>query len=84
MKASTLYEVRVDYVDSTYWDDGSRWTHSTFRFNGRKEAIEFAREVSTKGCKVKGQNGDLLLHPCQAEISVERTTKSRVNWKAPE
>lgn len=77
---STKYIVYVRYVDRTYWDDGSRWTHQTFKFDNQKDAIAFAREATTKGCEVKGQTRELHVRPNKSDVTVERKSTTIVKW----
>lgn len=77
---SSTYAVRVAYVDDSYWDDGSRWTSQTFKFDKKADAITFAREAVKKGVTLKGQNGDVRTRPNVEDVSVTRTTLSRVEW----
>lgn len=79
---SCTYTVKVAYVDDSYWDDGSRWTHQKFSFGKRAEAIAFAAEATTNGCKVKGQNKELFVRPEARDVRVERTSTTEVDWEA--
>lgn len=81
---SVRYTVRVAFVDDSYWDDGSRWTSRKFEFKSQKEAIGFALEATTKGCTVKGQNGELRIRPATEDVTVERHSTIQVKWKTDE
>ena len=39
------FRIRVGFVDDTYWDDGSRWTHRELSCTRRKERDATFREV---------------------------------------
>ena len=75
------YVVTVAFIDSSYWDDGSRWTRQNFKFKTRKEAFAFAREATTKGCRLKGRNDELHIRPEPRDVTMTRT--SQVNWQGP-
>jgi hypothetical protein len=77
---STEYQVRVGYVDDTYWDDGSRCTSEWFSFKTQKEAVAFAQEATTKGCLVRGRNGELHVRPKKDDILVRRRSTTEVKW----
>lgn len=79
---SAKYTVHFGFVDTTYWDDGSRWARRTFEFKTQKDAIDFAHEASTKGTVVRGLHGDLHVRPGKNEITVERHTTTEVKWQA--
>lgn len=79
---SCSYTVCIQFVDYTYWDDGSRWTRQRFQFTKQKEAVQFARTVLVEGCKVKGQNGEFYIRPEGRDISVERISTTQLNWQA--
>ena len=78
---TSSYVVRVGYVDDTYWDDGSRWTWHRFPFKTQGEAVAFAREATTRGCKCPGANGEVSVRPEARDVTVERTSKTKVNWE---
>lgn len=75
------YTVRIDFVDDSYWDDGSRWTYQIFKFDNQKDAIAFAQEASTKGCKLQGQYKELFGRPDKESILVERHYTTKVKWE---
>lgn len=77
-----IYVVRVSFVDDTYWDDGSRWTSQVFEFSKRKYAVAFAQEALSKGCRCKGQCGEVLVRPDRRDITVERKATTAVKWPA--
>lgn len=77
---SCSYEVKIRFVDDSYWDDGSRWTSRTFRFDNLKEAVEFAREVYKAGRVVNGLHGTVTTRPSEDDIEVTRISTTRVKW----
>lgn len=81
---SCSYKVRIQYVDDTYWDDGSRWTSQFFPFQTRKAAIAFARTAVSDGCEVRGQRGTLLVRPDRSNVTVIRTSVTEVDWTKDE
>lgn len=50
-KGTTEYKMDVHFVDSTYWDDGSRYTKRTFSFTNEKEAKQAKKEILKNGIK---------------------------------
>ncbi len=50
-KGITEYKMDVHFVDSTYWDDGSRYTKRTFTFQTEKEAVQAKKEILKSGIK---------------------------------
>lgn len=78
---SATYAVRICYVDDSYWDDGSRYTHHTFTFDKLAEAVAFAREASVKGCECPGQCGKVRAFPEKRDIEVTRHSRTRVRWE---
>jgi len=79
-KSITKYRVRISFVDDSYWDDGSRWTSETFKFNKRQEAINFARKAISHGCVVDGQNGRLNIRPDKRDVIIFRDTSSEIDF----
>jgi hypothetical protein len=78
---SCVYEVKLSFVDTTYWDDGSRLTSRAKIFHKRKDALEHAREAATVGVHVNGRDGELFVHPQKLDISVVRISRSSVEWR---
>jgi len=35
VRYSIAYKIRVGFVDTSYWDDGSRWTSRTFEYTNK-------------------------------------------------
>ena len=50
-KIKIEYIMDVHFVDSTYWDDGSRYTKRTFKFEDEKVAKEAKKEILKNGMK---------------------------------
>lgn len=80
-KKISSYEVSIRFVDSSYWDDGSRYTNRTFRFDSRKKTFEFVESLRESGVQVKGVGGPLFVAPHEMEITVIRNTRSEVICK---
>lgn len=79
-KSVTKYKVRIAYVDDSYWDDGSRWTSETYKFDKRQEAIDFAKNSIAKGCVIPGQNGNVNVRPAKDDITIVRETYTEIDF----
>lgn len=79
-KSTIKYRVCVSYVDDSYWDDGSRWTSKTFKFDKRQESIDFAKECISKGCTLPGQNGEVRTRPTKEDIKIYRDSSVEIDF----
>lgn len=79
-KSTTKYRVRIAFVDDSYWDDGSRWTSETFRFNKRQEAIDFAKNSIAKGITIDGQSGKVDVRPDKRDVTIFKDTSSEIDF----
>lgn len=75
----TRYRVVITFVDSSYWDDGSRYTSRTFKFDRRKDAIAFAKSALSSGLKIVGLHGEVFVIPNERDLKVFRDTSVLVN-----
>lgn len=79
-KSTTKYRVRIAFVDDSYWDDGSRWTSETFRFDKRQAAIDFAKKAISDGCTMSGQNGSVTAWPDKRDVTIFKDTSSEIDF----
>lgn len=79
-KATIKYRVRIAFVDDSYWDDGSRWTSETWKFEKRQKAIDFAKDAMTKGIMIDGQNGKVQVRPDKKDISIHRDSSIEIEF----
>jgi hypothetical protein len=49
MKKNVKYLVVISFVDSSYWDEGSRCSRRNFGFDNKKEFKEFYQKVKETG-----------------------------------
>jgi hypothetical protein len=40
-----MFRIIVGFVDTSYWDDGSRWIRRQFEFETRKEFLDFYNKL---------------------------------------
>ena len=79
-KSVTKYKVRVAFVDDSYWDDGSRWTSETFRFDKRQEAIDFAKKCISEGIIIDGQYDAVSVKPDKRDVTIIKDTSSEIDF----
>lgn len=77
-KSVIKYKVRISFVDDSYWDDGSRWTSETYRFEKRQKAIDFANDCIAKGILIDGQNGEVNVRPEKRDITITRESSTEI------
>jgi len=76
MKRKTEYQVWINFIDSTYWDDGSRYTNRKTTFKKRNEALAFIETVQKEGFQYKGQNSNGHTTVDKDDITLIKVTES--------
>ena len=80
IQQSIKYKVCINFVDDTYWDDGSRWTHQTFNFDNLSQAVDFAKKAITKGCTLNGKHDTISIKIDKDDIKIYEERISEVQW----
>ena len=79
-KLKEEYQVWINFVDSTYWDDGSRYTNRKKTFKKKKDALSFIDEVKKKGYNYNGLGGQGFTHPDESKLSLIKVTETLLDF----
>jgi hypothetical protein len=59
IKGEGMFELRIGFVDSSYWDDGNRSTFTTKKFETKEEVDKFLKEHAGKPYIFQGREGEV-------------------------
>ena len=77
-----MFELRIGFVDSSYWDDGNRSTWTTKKFESLEEVDKFLKDHAGKPYVFQGREGDVTktLDPDGMQL-IEKVTIEH-DWRA--
>lgn len=75
--SETIYELKVFFIDDTYWDDGNRYAHRAYRYLTLKEAHARMNDILENGLTTMGLGGIKTFRIEKDEIHIHKLTREK-------
>jgi hypothetical protein len=77
-----MFELRIGFVDSSYWDDGNRSTWTIKKFDSLEEVDKFLKDHARKPYVFQGREGEVTktLDPDSLQLTEKVTIQH--DWRA--
>ena len=74
--------LRIGFVDSSYWDDGNRFTCNRREFDSIEEVDKFLAEHLGKPYTFQGQEGDVVSSIDPESLQLIEITTTQHDWRS--